>query len=63
MAVILDENDATFKAAGFRHSLCQGNAQDLRFQSSSGAELNMKLPAGISQEINCLVKCPNPDQK
>ena len=43
MAVILDENDATFKAAGFRHSLCQGNAQDLRFQSSSGAELKYEI--------------------
>jgi hypothetical protein len=43
MPVILDENNATFKAAGFRHSLCQANGEDLRFQSSAGAELKYEI--------------------
>ena len=43
MLVILDENNATFKNAGFRHSLCQPNGEDLRFQSSAGAELKYEI--------------------
>ncbi len=43
MLVILDENNATFKNAGFRHSLCQANGEDLRFQSSAGAELKYEI--------------------
>ena len=33
LALTLDENNATFKAAGFRHSICQANGEDLRFQT------------------------------
>ena len=43
LAITLDENNATFKAAGFRHSLCQPNGEDLRFQSSSGSELKYDI--------------------
>ncbi|MEE3061300.1 MAG: DUF2341 domain-containing protein, partial [Verrucomicrobiota bacterium] len=43
LMVTLDESNATFKAAGFRHSLCQANGEDLRFQSSAGAELKYEI--------------------
>ena len=43
MLVILDENNATFKSAGFRHSLCQANGEDLRFQSTAGTELKYEI--------------------
>jgi hypothetical protein len=43
LMVILDENNATFKNAGFRHSLCQSNGEDLRFQSSTGVELKYEI--------------------
>ena len=43
LAITLDENNATFKAAGFRHSICQANGEDLRFQSASGTELKYEI--------------------
>ena len=43
LPIVLDENNATFKTAGFRHSLCQPNGEDLRFQSSSGTELKYEI--------------------
>ena len=43
LLVTLDENNATFKAAGFRHSLCKPNGEDLRFQTSSGVELKYEI--------------------
>ena len=43
LPITLDENNATFKAAGFRHSICQANGEDLRFQSVSGAELKYEI--------------------
>ncbi|OUV63921.1 MAG: hypothetical protein CBC82_03825, partial [Cellvibrionales bacterium TMED122] len=43
LLVTLDENNATFKAAGFRHSLCKPNGEDLRFQSSTGMELKYEI--------------------
>ena len=43
LALTLDENNATFKAAGFRHSICRPNGEDLRFQTLSGTELKYEI--------------------
>ena len=43
LMLVLDENNATFKNGGFRHSICQANGEDLRFQSSAGAELKYEI--------------------
>jgi hypothetical protein len=43
LLVTLDENNATFQAAGFRHALCQTYGEDLRFQTASGDELKHEI--------------------
>jgi hypothetical protein len=43
MLVRLDENNATMRAAGFRHGQCGPQGRDLRFQSAAGEELKYEV--------------------